>query len=123
MIYASAVIKETLRLWPPAGTARMTYPGAGLSVRTRTGEEYTLDGVHVYNCAIIIQRDPAVYGETANDFRPERWLDDSAETIPVGAWRAFERGPRNCIGQELAMLEARVVLALLVCHFDFIKVK
>lgn len=36
-----------------------------------------------------------------------------------GAWRPFEFGPRNCVGQELAMLEIRVVLALTVREFDF----
>jgi hypothetical protein len=38
MTYINAVIKEALRLWPPAGTARATKPGAGLTVRTSTGE-------------------------------------------------------------------------------------
>ncbi|KAI1074368.1 cytochrome P450 [Whalleya microplaca] len=121
MTYTAAVIKETLRLWPPAGTARMTKPGAGLKVQTSTGE-YTLEGVNVYNCAIMIQRDPDVYGDTANDFVPERWLHNAADQIPKSAWRAFERGPRNCIGQELANLEARVVVALVARRYDFVKV-
>ncbi|KUI67583.1 hypothetical protein VM1G_02817 [Cytospora mali] len=121
MPYASAVIKETLRLWPPAGTARMTTPGAGLTVNTAAGEQYSLDGAHVYNCAIIIQRDPAVYGDSADEFVPERWLHGAGDNIPASAWRAFERGPRNCIGQELAMLEARVVIAL-VAKYNFVKV-
>lgn len=47
---------------------------------------------------------------------------DAAESIPAGAWRAFERGPRNCIGQELATIEARVVMALVARRFEFIKV-
>lgn len=121
MTYTAAVIKETLRLWPPAGTARMTRPGAGIRVQTSIGD-YSLEGVSVYNCAILIQRDPEVYGDTANDFLPERWLDNSANQIPASAWRAFERGPRNCIGQELVAIEARVIIALVARRFDFIKV-
>ncbi|KAI0003480.1 cytochrome P450 [Xylariaceae sp. FL0662B] len=121
MTYASAVIKETLRLWPPAGTARMIKGGGGLTVKTSLGE-FTLEGVNVYNCAIMIQRDPEVYGETANDFVPERWLGDGANQIPTSAWRAFERGPRNCIGQELANIEARVVIALVARRYNFAKV-
>ena len=35
-----------------------------------------------------------------------------------GAWRPFEFGPRNCIGQELALLEVRIVLALTVRRFE-----
>ncbi|KAI1741307.1 cytochrome P450 [Xylaria scruposa] len=125
MKYTNAAIKETLRLWPPGGTARMTKPGAGIKVQTSTGE-YNLEGVGVYNCAILIQRDPEVYGDTANVFVPERWLRNDqvpeAEKIPSSAWRPFERGPRNCIGQELANLEARVVVALVARHYDFVKV-
>lgn len=121
MTYGSAVIKETLRLWPPAGTARLTTPGTGIRITSPTGKEYPLEGVHVYNCAIIIQRDPEVYGDSANDFVPERWL--RGDSIPAGAWRPFERGPRNCIGQELALLEAKVVLALVSRRFDFTKVR
>jgi cytochrome P450 len=121
MTYIAAVIKETLRLWPPAGTARMIKSDAGIKVQTSTGE-YLLEGVNIYSCSILIHRDPEVYGDTANDFLPERWLGDSAKQIPVSAWRAFERGPRNCIGQELVSIEARVIVALVARRYDFIKV-
>ncbi|KAH8880906.1 cytochrome P450 [Thozetella sp. PMI_491] len=121
MTYASAVIKETLRLWPPAGTARRIKQGSPLKIQTSMGE-YVLEGVDVYNCATMIQRDPEVYGDTANDFVPERWLQGATADIPASAWRAFERGPRNCIGQELATLEARVVIALVARRYDFVKI-
>ncbi|KAI0437132.1 cytochrome P450 [Xylaria telfairii] len=125
MTYTGAAIKETLRLWPPGATARSAGPGAGIRVQTSSGE-YNLEGVMVYNCEIMIQRDPEVYGDTANDFVPERWLPNETGTetkqIPPSAWRPFERGPRNCIGQELANLEARVVVALVARHYDFVKV-
>jgi hypothetical protein len=42
--------------------------------------------------------------------------------IPPSAWRPFERGPRNCIGQELANIEARVILACVVRKYAFEKV-
>lgn len=131
MSYASAVIKETLRLWPPGATARMTQPGDGLKVTmpaypTSPGtdnSEVLLDGIMLYHVHSIMQRDPAVFGETADIFVPERWLqDDATEKIPTGAWRAFERGPRNCIGQELATIEARVMLAMAARRYDFTKV-
>jgi cytochrome P450 len=122
MTYTTAVIKETLRRWPPAGTARMTKPGAGLRVQTSTGE-YLLEGVSIYNCALMTHRDPKVYGDTADEFLPERWLDKTGSEIPASAWRPFERGPRNCIGQELATLEARIVIALVARRYDFTKVR
>lgn len=134
MTYASAVIKETLRLWPPAGSARRAPPGAGYAVRLPDGREACVDGMVLYLCHYGIQRDPGVYGDSADDFVPERWLGDSdtsAETegraraegkLPASAWRPFERGPRNCIGQELANLEARVILASVARRYDFVKV-
>ncbi|KAJ4301155.1 hypothetical protein N0V90_003245 [Kalmusia sp. IMI 367209] len=137
--YTSACIKETLRLWPPAGSARMAPEGNGFKVHLEDGRDLCIDGTVIYVNHYIIQRDPKVYGETANDFVPERWLGDSDTTssrkddvwdpkqaggskIPISAWRPFERGPRNCIGQELANLEARVILACTVRRYDFTKV-
>ncbi|KAH6611701.1 cytochrome P450 [Chaetomium sp. MPI-SDFR-AT-0129] len=140
MVYTTAVIKEVLRVYPPAGTARMARPGTGFNVQTSDGQTFCLDGVIIYNCATIIQRDRTVYGDTADDFVPERWLGDSSgimsagaeedaekrnaagRKIPPGAWRAFERGPRNCIGQDLATIEARVIVAVVARRYDFVKV-
>ncbi|KAL1595798.1 hypothetical protein SLS60_009487 [Paraconiothyrium brasiliense] len=139
LVYTSACIKEVLRLWPPAASARMSPVGSGFKVRLDDGREICTDGTILYLNHFIIQRDPSVYGETANDFVPERWLGDSDTTsarkddvwdakqsgdnkIPISAWRPFERGPRNCIGQELANLEARVILACTVRRYDFTKV-
>ncbi|KAK3324903.1 cytochrome P450, partial [Apodospora peruviana] len=143
MSYTSAVVKEALRLHPPAGSARMTDPGTHLTVTTPQGEEICLDGMVIYLCHTIIQKDRAVYGDSPNDFVPERWLGDTDTSengtnvdmpdsthekdsgrskIPVSAWRPFERGPRSCIGQELANIEARVILAMIGRRYDFVKV-
>jgi cytochrome P450 len=141
MSYISAVIKEILRLYPPSGTARYCEPGSGFTIKLPGGDNLCLDGVVLYNCETIIQRDEKVFGETRNTFMPERWLgntdtriqtneDPSLESdtkesdgqIPLSAWRPFERGPRNCIGQELANIEARVILASVLRQYDFVKV-
>lgn len=137
MSYTSAVIKEILRLYPPAASARKAAPGAGAFVNFPDGRELCLDGLIVYNCEAIIQRDAAVFGDSNNDFVPERWLgntDTSESTnvenksglnnggVPPSAWRPFERGPRSCIGQELANLEVRVILACTVRRYAFTKV-
>lgn len=74
LTYTSACIKEALRLWPPAASARRALPGTGFKVHMEDGGEVCLDGTVLYLCHHLIQRDPKVYGETANDFVPERWL-------------------------------------------------
>ncbi|KAK8123977.1 cytochrome P450 [Apiospora kogelbergensis] len=125
MPYMNAVIKETLRMHPPAATARTSPFGSSLTVRTPDGRSHCLDGTIIYNCESMIHRDPAIYGDTADHFRPERWLGDShsaSSKVPASAWRPFERGPRNCIGQEFANIEIRVIISLVVLRYDFIKV-
>lgn len=128
MTYTSAFVKEILRLYPPGGSARYAPPGSGLFVTDAEGKSYCLDGTLIYLCATIIQRDPAVYGPTAGEFLPERWLEGGdgvgggPEKIPAGAWRPFERGPRNCIGQELANIESKIILACVARRYEFVKV-
>ncbi|RDW86616.1 cytochrome P450 [Aspergillus mulundensis] len=120
MVYLTAVIKETLRLHPPAGTSRFVAPGSNFTLQTPDGP-LAVDGAILYQNHFSIHRDPTVY-DAAEVWVPERWLQGSGEGFAPGAWRPFERGPRACIGQELAMLEARLVLAMAVRRYDFVKV-
>ena len=41
---------------------------------------------------------------------------------PAGAFRAFEHGPRNCIGQDLAIVKGKVVLSMIARRFEFEKI-
>ncbi|GKZ90012.1 hypothetical protein CBS63078_3259 [Aspergillus niger] len=129
MVYVEAVLKETLRLHPPASTARYSPKGSGFVVRLpTTGEELCLDDLILYNCSAIMHHDRGVFGSTANQFMPERWLmaedekNTNQRTIPPSAWRPYERGPRACIGQEFARITMRVVLAVVARQYEFIKV-
>lgn len=49
---------------------------------------------------------------------PDRFLA-RAGSIPPGAWRAFEKGPRSCIGQGLALIEIKLALVVLCRRFDW----
>ncbi|KAK3722168.1 hypothetical protein LTR37_002601 [Vermiconidia calcicola] len=124
--YTTAFIKETLRLHPPAGTARLI-PAASETAPPMyadiNGQSTRIDGLRVYNCQWIIHRNPAVWGSDAHVFNPDRWLDEAyMSKLPPGAWRPFERGPRNCIGQELALLEGKVIMAAVTRGLRFEKV-
>ncbi|KAI0160528.1 cytochrome P450 [Xylariaceae sp. FL1272] len=140
MSYTTALIKETLRLHTPASTARYSASGTGFVVHTSDGKALSVDDVVLYSCNSIIHRDPAIYGDTANQFVPERWLDgrpkgnipkgdpslgrsDSSSHVPCGAWRPFESDPRGCIGQEFAIIELRVIIAMTVRQYTFTKVR
>lgn len=117
--YNMAVMKEALRLFPPAQTIR-----AGASdvfVTDAQGDSYPTynsDWV-VWPDSYIIGRNPSHFPDP-HRFFPERWLEESPfPPITPGAFRAFERGPRNCIGGEFGILEIKVVMALTLRSFDF----
>ena len=107
--YARAVIDETLRLYPPAW----------LITRNSLGDD-VLGGYEVPNGSLIIMspwllhRHPDVWTKP-DRFDPQRFIDgeiDRSAFIPFGA------GPRQCIGRDFAYVEAVLLLASLVAHFD-----
>jgi cytochrome P450 len=117
LTYTMAVIKEVFRLFPPAGANRAGKPGA--SVTDDTGNTLPTEDAILWILHVEIHRS-ANYWVRPDEFLPERWLvSPGHELYPQpGAWRPFELGPRNCIGQALVMIEFRVILACLVREFD-----
>jgi cytochrome P450 len=115
--YTLAVIKEVLRLFPPAGTTRAGKPG--VSVTDDAGNSLPTDDAILWILHVEMHHSPS-YWVRPDEFLPERWLVPSGHELhpQPGAWRPFELGPRNCIGQALVLIEFRVILACLVREFD-----
>lgn len=67
---------------------------------------------------MLMGRDAKLWGLDVDEFKPERFLPENADSLPPDAWRPFEKGARNCIGQELSLIEIKVVLALTIREFD-----
>ena len=117
MVYNHAVIKEVLRLFPPANTVRIGEPD--LLISSSDGNSYPTKDCVVWVDPYVMGRDPKYFPEPQK-FIPERFLSVSPyPEIPTGAWRPFERAPRNCIGSEFGTLEVKVVMALTLRVFDF----
>lgn len=114
--FTTAIIKETLRLWPPASSVRKGEPGFFIH---HDGKQFPTEGFMVWDMVFSIHHDPAFW-PSPQSFLPERWLAVEGDPLyPIrGAWRPFEFGPRNCIGQELAMIETKIILALMLRQFD-----
>ena len=116
--YTTAVIKETLRLYPPAASSRQGKPATWI-----TDDKGTIcttdDVIMIWTIHVELHRNPRFWPR-ANEFLPERWLaKEGHELFPSKeAWRAFEHGPRNCIAQGMVIAELKVVLAMLVREFD-----
>ena len=116
--YTSSVIKETLRLFPPVGTIRQGQANFFLT-HPDTGVRYPTEGFMLFGCSLAEQRNE-LFWSRPDDFVPERWMAKEGDPLHVrkDAFRPFELGPRNCIGQELAQLELRAMLALTVRELD-----
>ncbi|KAL4957494.1 cytochrome P450 [Aspergillus filifer] len=104
--YTLAVVKETLWLFAPANGLREGRPDVTLRDK-KTGTTYPTEG-------------PQHWPEP-HAFIPDRWLVEPGHPLypPPGAWRPFEHGPRDFLGQTLALLDIQVTLLMTVREFDF----
>lgn len=109
--YTEMVIKEALRLYPPAwGFGRMAIEDieiAGYPIAKGSSLNILLYFTH---------RDPRWWDEP-DAFRPERFSPESEARIPKYAYLPFGGGPRVCIGNSFAMMEARLLLATLASRY------
>jgi cytochrome P450 len=105
------VLKETMRLYPPAWTTGR-----------ETTEPYELRGVAIpvgsqlMASQWIVHRDARWYPDPER-FDPERWSPERVKEIPRYAYFPFGGGPRVCIGNHFAMMEATLLLAMIVQRF------
>lgn len=115
--FTLAVIKETLRLYPPAATMRAGRPG--VTITDRHGGRYSMDYVGTTVLHPAVHKNPRVWPQP-NEFLPERFMvDPGHELYPYSpAYRPFEQGPRNCIGQTLVWNEILITLILTLRVFD-----
>lgn len=114
--YQNAVISEGTRLWPaaPETTRRIVNKGG----RTIAGE-YVPAGTQVGVYHYVSGRYPGAWKDVES-FVPERWLADDEEykDDQKGVFQVYNVGPRNCVGQQLANTELRLILANMMWHFD-----
>lgn len=111
--YTAQVLKEALRLYPPA-------PGFFVTPIENTviGDRYSLrKGDRCLILLSALHRDKKVWGADPERFVPERFSPENFAQIPTNAFRPFGNGPRICIGQNFAMVEATLVLARILKNF------
>jgi cytochrome P450 len=111
--YTEQVVKEAMRLYPPvfvmARQAREDTEIGGYPVPR--GSEVVL---WIYRT----HHDPRWYPDP-EAFRPERFAPGEEANLPRLAYAPFGAGPRTCIGKSFAMIEARLLLAVLAQRFRF----
>ena len=63
------------------------------------------------HCHFCIIASKAIWGDDADEFRPERFLPENMKKVPSFAFLPFARGPRNYIGERYAMMQLKVFLS------------
>jgi cytochrome P450 len=110
--FTEQVVTESLRLYPPAwGFGRQAI------AECEIGGYAIPAGTTIIISPWVLHRDPR-YFEHPDEFRPERWNGDFARQLPRFAYIPFGGGPRICIGNRFAMMEAVLILATVAQRYQ-----
>lgn len=119
LVYVDRVVKESMRLYPPAWvTGRevaraFELPGRGGSPAVRVAE-----GTQIVMSQWLVHRDPRWF-PNPEVFDPERFDPEHAKQRPRFSYFPFGGGPRVCIGNHFATLEANLMLAMTLQRYHF----
>ncbi|OWZ23451.1 Cytochrome P450 [Phytophthora megakarya] len=118
--YLEAAMRENLRL-----NTSMTTRSPNQDTTLRCGTFIPKDSI-VYVCHYASARLKSTWGEDAEEYKPERWIDsDTGKLRQFSPFKfvTFLAGPRQCIGMRFAMLELRMVAAVLFSRFEIMTVE
>ena len=111
LCYTEAVVKESVRLYPPAWSlARTAAEDFGI------GGYLVPAGSNVVMSQWIMHRDPRFF-PSPEQFDPGRWFEEHTQRLPRFAYFPFGGGPRYCVGASFAMMEATLLLAAIAQRF------
>nr|A0A517FNC9.1 RecName: Full=Cytochrome P450 CYP72A613; Short=PpCYP72A613 [Trigonella foenum-graecum]QDS03634.1 cytochrome P450 CYP72A613 [Trigonella foenum-graecum] len=109
------ILYEVLRLYPPA-----IYFNRALQKDLKLGNLSLPAGTLVSLPIILIHQDNDIWGDDAKEFKPERFAEGIAKaTKGQVSYFPFGWGPRICIGQNFALLEAKIAITSLLQNFSF----
>lgn len=110
--YVEAILTEAMRLYPPAyGLGRQAVRATELAGHAIAPSDIVIVPTWV------VHRDPRWFDDP-EAFRPERWQGDLAQRLPRYAYFPFGGGPRQCIGNGFAMMEAILIVATIAQRFQ-----
>ncbi|KAG0301876.1 hypothetical protein BGZ98_007981 [Dissophora globulifera] len=127
MKFTEACFLESLRI----------YPAVPHNIKVCVEDDILPGGAAVYKGEMVawgswaMGRDKAIWGDDAEEYRPERWLEDEVHEPGVGHRRydfgkpppakfvSFHLGPRACLGRQFATMEAITITSMLLQKFTF----
>lgn len=111
--YTEKVVKESMRLYPPAWSLARS-----VVTETEIGGFRIPVGANIVMSQWIMHRDPRFFPDSER-FLPERWTAGLTQSLPRFAYFPFGGGPRICIGAAFAMTEACLLLATIAQRIEF----
>ncbi|CAI2179320.1 16479_t:CDS:2 [Funneliformis geosporum] len=113
--YLNCVVKETFRLNPAVSILQRT------NIKDMIiGGQFVPKGSTIDIPIATLQKLPSIWGPTADNFDPKRWLDSSLIKVVTNYnYMPFGTGVRSCIGNKIALSEFKVLLGMLVRNFVF----
>lgn len=110
------ILYEALRLYPPVAMLRREAP-----IDMRLGDDLVIpQGAVAFLPILAFHHDPKYWGPNAHEFNPQRFVDGAAKASKnPHAFMPFSMGPRTCIGQNFALLEAKLLLTIILQRFTF----
>jgi cytochrome P450/NADPH-cytochrome P450 reductase len=116
LTYISQILKECLRLWPPAPI----YGIMPLKDEMIGGKYKLKKGTFIAVLALALHRDPKIWGPHPDVFNPDHFTREAEAARPVNAWKPFGNGQRACIGRGFAMHEAALAIGMILQRFRLI---
>src|SRR5580692_3244973 len=118
LTYITQILKEALRLWPPAPA----YGISPLSDETIGGKYKLRKNTFITVLVMALHRDPSVWGPNPDAFDPENFSREAEAARPVNAWKPFGNGQRACIGRGFAMHEAALAIGMILQRFKLLDI-
>ncbi len=109
--YTARVVNESLRIHPPVWSI-----GREAATSFELGGHRFEEGAWMWMLPYTLHRDPRWFPDPAA-FRPDRWEDGLLKKLPKFAYMPFGGGPRVCIGNQFALMEAALLLATIAQRF------